>query len=239
MATIEKSISEGLVGLAVNLIFVLALSSLAWHYRSYILEFLNKMNIKSVGVSPEGGITLERFEAQVTHAYIKQELGPPSPNDLERARQIRAHLAPIVAGQRVLWVDDRPFGNEDERALFVGMNIDVQSCRSTSAALVELREARKPYGVVISDWRRPEEDSEANPAGIILLRALRDAGVQIPVAIYHGKVEQQELARRRKLAAQYGAIGTTGSPGELMSFVVPELVKTALNGQPSEQAIAT
>src|SRR5690606_34562704 len=132
----------------------------------------------------------------------KQGLGPPSVNDLERARRIREHLAPIVAGQRVLWVDDQPSNNDTERATLVEMKVDVQACRSTDEAIAEIEQAEIPFCAVISDWHRHAEDSQCNPAGLQLLRRMREKSgkvergnerFKLPVVFYHGLVSMDEL----------------------------------------------
>jgi hypothetical protein len=51
------------------------------------------------------------------------------------------------------------------------------------------------------------------------------------MVFYHGKVTQEELAKRRHLARSAGAIGTTGSPGELLAWTVAELVKAVMEGE--------
>lgn len=227
---IFKILVEGFSSFLFNLLLVVTLSIIIWKEQERVARFLDKLGIKGVGVSAQG-LKFERFEQQVEAAYVKQELGRPSESDKRRIRNIREHLAPVASGRRLLWVDDAPAGNERERSAFVDMQIDVQSCRSTTEAIRELKDPEQHFDVIISDWHRPSDDKPDQPAGIGLLEALRKGGLETPLVFYHGKVTQTELAQRRQLARHAGAIGTTGSPGELLAWTVAELVKAAMDEQ--------
>jgi len=225
-----SKVIEHVISFLSNLFLILLLIWLAWWRRSQVSYFLDTIGVKSVGFSTEG-VTLERFEERVSRAYVKQGLGPPSENDKRKIRNIRQYLAPIVAGRRILWVDDKPTGNKDERAAFVEMQIDVQSCRSTEEALRELGEKEGGFELVISDWNRPSSSSIPLPEGLRLLKEMREKEITIPVIFYHGGVEPDELTKRRKAASERGAIGTTGSPGELLQWTVAELVRNAVRDE--------
>jgi hypothetical protein len=49
------------------------------------------------------------------------------------------------------------------------------------------------------------------------------------VIYYHGIVDADELHRRRRDAREAGAIGATGSPGELLRWTLIELARVALD----------
>ncbi len=88
-----------------------------------------------------------------------------------------------------------------------------------------------PHILCVYDWHRPNDDKTKQPAGIGLIEALRKCGIKAPLVFYHGKVTQEELAQRRQIARSAGAIGTTGSPGELLAWAVAELVRAAMGDQ--------
>ena len=110
-----------------------------------------------------------------------------------------------------------------------GLGHEVVTVRDGGKAWSAFRKTR--YDVVISDWRRPHDDKPDEPAGIGLLHELQDHKIQVPVVFYHGKVGQEELANRRKLALSNGAIGTTGSPGELLEMTAGALVQGAMRSE--------
>jgi len=225
-----KVVVEGGTAFVFNILLIVSVAGFAWWRRKHVTAFLDDLRIKSFGVSTEG-LQVERFEDKVKRAYVKQNLGPPSEDDKVRIKNIRRKLAPLIAGRRLLWVDDNPVGNTEERAAFVDMRVDVQASRSTAEALRELQDPGNVFDVVISDWRRPHDDKPDEPAGIGLLHELQDHKIQVPVVFYHGKVSQEELANRRKLALSNGAIGTTGSPGELLEMTAGALVQGAMRSE--------
>src|SRR5690242_744505 len=104
---ILKILVEGVSSFFFNVLLVVTVSIIVWKNHEKVAKFLDKLGIKRVGLSAEG-LEFERFEKRLEEAYAKQELGPPSENDKRRIRNIKQHLAPIVSGRRLLWVDDKP-----------------------------------------------------------------------------------------------------------------------------------
>src|SRR5690349_9823568 len=98
-----------------SLITYIALALLAWYFRDNIRQFLDAVGVKSIEVS-DSGVKAERFDEPLLKAYGRKKLPPPSVEDRARIRDVRAQLAPFVAGARVLWVDDCPTGNALERS---------------------------------------------------------------------------------------------------------------------------
>jgi hypothetical protein len=58
---------------------------------------------------------------------------------------------------------------------------------------------------------------------------MRDSGLEQRVIFYHGLVAPEELAKRRRDALQAGAVGATGSPGELFRWTLIELARIAVD----------
>jgi CheY-like chemotaxis protein len=104
----------------------------------------------------------------------------------------------------------------------------VQAARTTDEALRELGDSAQRFDLVLSDWQRPNDAASA-PAGLQLLKRMRDSGLEQRVIFYHGLVAPEELAKRRRDALQAGAVGATGSPGELFRWTLIELARIAVD----------
>jgi CheY-like chemotaxis protein len=210
-----------------NLLVVLAIVLFFWAMRERLAQLFDTLGIKSAELP--GGFRVERFETLTVEAYAKQELGPPSEDDKRKIYNIGAYLAPLAAGRRILWVDDNPGGNSLERAALLELRIDVQTRRDTGEALAELRDPEETYDVVISDWHRGSSRNDEASEGLRLLHSMRSERIKVPLIFYHGPVGPDQLAQRRQLAHAAGAVGATGSPGELFRWTMIELVKKNLD----------
>lgn len=110
----------------------------------------------------------------------------------------------------VLWVAERP----EAHALLVeqlrdnGVRVTVTA--TTSEAVAELSE--RPYRLVVSDMSRKEDGSRVPDAGLVLLRELRDLGVDTPVILFGGQRGQPPYADQ---ARRLGAVATTSSSYEM------------------------
>ncbi|MFL9867272.1 response regulator [Paraburkholderia fungorum] len=112
---------------------------------------------------------------------------------------------------RVLWVDDRPDNNANERnyGLAQGQLI-YELATTTDEGLAKAREAL--FDVVISDMGRPGDSS----AGYTLLKALRRQDNYVPFVIFAIGRKPEHVAA----ALRAGAIGTTDHHGELAALVL-------------------
>jgi CheY-like chemotaxis protein len=209
----------------VTLAVVCLAAALLWLVRGKLAEFVGQVGVQRVSAF---GVDLQFVEHQTAAAYTKQRLNPPSEDDKAAIRDAARFLAPLAAQARILWVDDHPGGNTLERSTLLSWEVDVQAARTTDEALRELSDAAQHFDLVLSDWRRPSEDDGA-PAGLRLLQSIRDAGLKQPVIFYHGPVAPEELDARRRRALEAGAVGATGSPGELLRWTLIELARIAVD----------
>ena len=204
---------------------------IVWLARARLGQVVSQLGLRSVSVF---GVDVQFAERRAVEAYTKQKLGPPSSEDRATIRDAVTFLAPLAAQTRVLWVDDKPANNELERSTLVSWEVDVQAARSTKAAIQELEDRELRFDLVISDWRRQEngrDDREESPAGLDLMRRIEslDLARTPPVIFYHGRGPVDQLADRRRRAREAGAVGATGSPGELFRWTLLELAKVTLD----------
>lgn len=114
---------------------------------------------------------------------------------------------------RILWVDDRPINNVNERGALESLGLEFVLAESTREALNIL--SRDRFAVIISDMGRREGPRE----GYVLLEAVRAKDKTTPFFIYAGS----RAFEHRQEAAARGAQGTTNRPNELIEMVISAL----------------
>jgi len=161
-----------------------------------------------------GGVELSFVKESIDAAIELAEKSPQwtvivSPADKERTlRRAKKHLA-IFRDARILWVDDHPENNLNERRMFRQLKAEVDVAESTDEALRILR--RGDYDLVLSDMNR-EGDATA---GLKFLEQLRKEQAT-PVIFYIGVVDPS-----KGVPAQ--AFGITNRPDELLHLTLDAL----------------
>ncbi len=118
-----------------------------------------------------------------------------------------------LANASVLWVDDRPSNNVNERQSLEALGIRFTISTSTEDAMEKVR-ARK-FDLIISDMGRPPDAR----AGYTLLDALKKLGDPPPFVIYAGSASPEHRAETK----ERGGWGTTNRPQELFQMVLSAL----------------
>jgi CheY-like chemotaxis protein len=111
----------------------------------------------------------------------------------------------------ILWVDDNPANNANERRAMAAYNIQFELARTTAEALSKMRDTR--FDAIISDMARPDDSR----AGYTLLDAVKNSGV--PFFIYAGAGAAHHAAEARAR----GATASTNDFFELISSVISKL----------------
>ena len=108
----------------------------------------------------------------------------------------------------ILWVDDKPQNNEEERLQLEQYGVTITLTLSTQEALDAV--SREPFSLIISDMGRPE----GRQAGLELLTLLRARRDTTPFILYSART-----AMIREEAKKQGALGCTNNPKELLELV--------------------
>jgi len=113
--------------------------------------------------------------------------------------------------QSILWVDDNPKNNSFLVERLNKLGIKVTAAVSTTNALSELKHGS--FDRIISDMGRHETTGYNQTAGLDLLRAVRELGIQTPLAIY---CSSRAVATYGDEALELGANAVTSSPTSLL-----------------------
>ncbi|MDE5421610.1 response regulator [Ancylomarina sp. DW003] len=111
---------------------------------------------------------------------------------------------------KVLWVDDRPENNRNERKAFESQGLEFSLALSTNEAIEILKNNK--YAAIISDMGRKEGAQE----GYVLLEKIRKSGIQTPFFIYAGS----NAPEHKMMALERGAQGSTNRAQELFEMVM-------------------
>lgn len=121
---------------------------------------------------------------------------------------------------RLLWVDDNPDNNLDERAVLSRSGATIVKAENTAGAIAELRDA--VFDVIITDSSRSDDPQ----AAYTLVHQLRSHGISLPVIIYSGSSTPVAAAQ----AKAEGAYGQTNRPSELFRMINEAIAQNPSHG---------
>ncbi len=127
-------------------------------------------------------------------------------SSVRRARVV----ADFLAGAKILWVDDHPGNNFNEKRMLEGFGIHVDQVRSTAEALNRL--LGRSFDLVLSDIHRDDRSD----AGMELLARLRGSECPAPVVFYVGQMNDTQ-------GVPVGAFGIADQPEPLLHLVLDVL----------------
>lgn len=130
--------------------------------------------------------------------------------DKRRAvNRVKQHLD-IFRNAQILWVDEEPENNINERRMFRQLEVGIDIARSTDEALKILKDGR--YDLVISDMVRGEEAT----AGLEFLNQFKKSDKTTPVIFYIGTFDPEK-------GTPACAFGITNRPDELLHLTLDAL----------------
>ena len=115
-----------------------------------------------------------------------------------------------IANARILWVDDQPNNNVNERQALEAFGVRFVLASTTDRALAEAAVGR--FDVIVSDMARGDDQR----AGYTLLDALKERGIRTPFIIYASSRLPAHVADARAR----GAVGCTNRATELFDMVI-------------------
>lgn len=149
--------------------------------------------LKSIKTLKAGGVELSLDAPPVQGAVASLNLNRIEDAKLKSRLQTLSHLLPVVAGARLLWIDDRPEKIIGERRLLRALGVTVVSAISSEHAR-DILNADNDFDLILSDvQRRGETHSITGGVAIhegvnfiVWLRTRADDGFvsAIPVIFY-------------------------------------------------------
>jgi CheY-like chemotaxis protein len=179
-------------------------------FRTQLAEWLARL-----GTVEAMGVKIVCMRESIDAALQLAEKAPRwkvdvSPDDKRRALdRARTHFD-VFRGAQILWVDDQPENNVNERRMFRQMDVDIDTTTSNDMALAILRKA--PYDLVISDIARAGQQT----TGVDLAREIAETGIGVPVILYVGEYKQE-------LGVPPYVFGITNRPDQLLHLTLDTL----------------
>ncbi len=200
------------------IIFVLA------RYRNGFKEFcetLTEFSLKGGGFEASAKRTKAEASAALIAATVAHQEAGATPETLAKDAKAAAIAVEAVTPRtirrarkaNVLWVDDRPNNNNNERQALEALGINFVISTSTDDAIAKMQ--RQKFDAIISDMGRPPDSR----AGYTLLDKIRKSGDETPFIIYAGSRDAEHVAESRR----HGAMGCTNRPDELFDYVLSAL----------------
>lgn len=193
-------------------------------FRAAITDFFStvgEFSIKAAGIEATAKVKAEAAAHLAAANASRSEAAASPETTSQEARRAAETVADAITPRvirrversTVLWVDDRPNNNVNERRSLEAVGISFVLSTSTEDALDQI--GRRSFELIISDMGRPTDPK----AGYTLLDKLRAIGNRTPFIIYAGSrsLEHQEEAQR------HGALGSTNRPNELFEMVLSTL----------------
>lgn len=193
-------------------------------FGSALREFIASMgefSLKAAGFEASAKRKAEAAAALAAAAASHAEPGA-APDATARDAQAAVDVVAEIVTPRmirragrstVLWVDDRPNNNINERRSLAALGLSFVLATSTEDAIEKL--SHRSFDAIISDMGRPPDPR----AGYTLLDKLRARGDQTPFIIYAGSRSLEHRAE----AIRHGAVGCTNRPDELFEMVLNAL----------------
>jgi CheY-like chemotaxis protein len=194
-------------------------------FRPDLREFfinLSEVSLKAAGID----LSMKRKQAEAAAALAAAAVSRSDEGVIPETSAKEARAAANIVTEAVtpriikragkstvLWVDDRPKNNINERQALEALGVSFVLATSTEEALEKLEQQH--FDAIISDMKRPSDPL----AGYTLLDKLRSEGDQTPFIIYAGSKVPEHLAEARRR----GAVGCTSRPNELFKMVLSAL----------------
>ncbi len=199
-----------------ELLWVVLIFAIVWIFKDNIRkDLLGKLgSLKAMGV--EFSFAEESIAQAIKSAEISLAEKSPkwkvsiSPEDKERVlSRVKKHLD-IFQRAQILWLDDTPDNNRNERKMFTELHTQIEIARTPEEARNFLK--REQFDLIISDMARGDDPT----AGLKFLKEYRKETSPAPVVFYIGVIDPSK-------GVPAGAFGITNRPDELLHLTLDAL----------------
>jgi CheY-like chemotaxis protein len=190
--------------------FLLVLGVIVLFYKPIKEELLpNLSGFKAMGV--EMSFIRKSINAAVTLAKKDPKWNVRvSDEDKEIVLERAKRNINTLRNSRILWIDDVPENNRNEKKMFRKLRVSVEIAKSTDGALGKLKDDE--YDVILSDMERDNDST----AGLTFLQKFRKIDKTTPVIFYVGVFDPGK-------GVPPEAFGITNRPDELLHLTIDAL----------------
>ena len=219
---------EYVIGLVKILIWPIAIVVILRIFKEPISAFIGNWVKAELRLNKSGIIVVAEAAKNITKASMEKT---ENVNESERDRYIEEETKGIsdiitkiqssfdkIRNRKILWVDDHPEWNINEKLAFETIGIKITWCLTNEESLNKLR--NKNFDVIISDLF----SDEGYPKGFDLLEELKAKKIEIPLIFYTGRVKPNI----KEEAEVKGAYGIVDSPASLSSKVLSAIIETKM-----------
>ncbi len=188
--------------------------------RSFLADF-SEGSVKGFGVEASAkkvavasiALAQASLASKPPAAGSDPELTAESPSDtLEQSvRLITNSSIRASARKSILWVDDKPEGNINERKALRAIGFNITNAQTTDNGIAYLKDGNI-FDLIISDLMRPEGDR----AGFDLLDQAKKIAPNTPLIIYSGLYKNS----LKEEAISKGAYAYTSNPAKLVEIIL-------------------
>lgn len=148
------------------------------------------------------GIEIE-LRSEIEKAATERKIPLPF-KSIDRISERLERLRHLVAGTRILWIDDNPHNNTIEISVLHNLGATIDLATNNNAAQQHLNNG--VYDLVLSDMARGGDDE----AGLKFLPQIKDSLLSPPIIFYVGK----------QIPVTQDAFGITVRPDELFHLIL-------------------
>jgi CheY-like chemotaxis protein len=145
---------------------------------------------------------------QLAEKYPTWKVDVPDKDKERVLNRVKQNVA-VFRDAQILWVDDHPEYNRNERKMFRRLGVEIDIGKSTKEALEMLR--NQIYDLVISDMAR-----DTPTAGLDFIAQFRKEDGSTPLIFYIGEIDPTK-------GVPPGAFGITNRPDELLNLTLDAL----------------
>lgn len=190
--------------------FVFIVTLVIWFYRPLKEDILPKLKtFEAAGI--KFSLVRDSIDAAIKLAEKSHQwkVNISEEDKLNVERRARANIS-VFKGSFILWVDDHPENNLNERKMFKQLGADIDVALNTNDAITILKNGN--YDLVISDMARGDDQA----AGMKLLEEVKKNDITQQIIFYIGVVDPAK-------SPPDGCFGITNRPDQLLHYTLDVL----------------
>jgi CheY-like chemotaxis protein len=204
----EAEVGEAFLSTLPQLILVVLIGWFVLHYRRELVGVLEHRVTSVAAFGFKVDLAPADVDAAVRERSPRSEDAPTVDGAGQQVAERAQHMAMKTTGRTILWVDDHPEGNRNERRLLRQLGVFVEAVATNAEATAILGSNEETMDLVISDIERQD-----GTTGLALPAAIARSMQRPPVIFYVGGVDSTR-------GTPPGAMGIADRPDTLINLVL-------------------